>query len=542
PHTRMDQEAVTTATNVRLQRNGGPTEHTGTLQVTRHHLIYISPTLTLWLGYPLIHSAELQRPPRFTARRDGSAPTRSEVCAWSDQASVHIRGHHFVFLVLRCGDLRQLYGVFAAIKRRACVARVEQLYAFHMGSENTSSMQGEEERGGWSMYDARKEYERMGVGSEERRGGTAWRFSAANKAYALCATYPSTLVVPTRISDTTLTYAAAHRSKRRLPVLSYLHANGASLTRASQPMVGLQQARSVQDEKLVEAIVCSIDGGGGAARGSMERVHVIIDARPTTNAVANRAVGAGSENMDHYARCRKEYLGIDNIHVMRDSLSRLVDALDGPGGVVSRLQRSGGEWLRHISGILGGARSIAETLGRGNHVLVHCSDGWDRTAQLTSLAQLCLDPYYRTARGFAVLVEKEWMAFGHQFSLRCGHVGHVERFRVSRARARPAAAAEDGAGDAESDGGAEASLAGTAMLGRLASRALRGVHARIASAMQTDGDDSPDPFGEFAELQPGYVPPGASSSSGGFRLGRSRHDHETSPVFQQFLDCVFQMT
>ncbi|CAF4447663.1 unnamed protein product, partial [Adineta steineri] len=29
-------------------------------------------------------------------------------------------------------------------------------------------------------------------------------------------------------------------------------------------------------------------------------------------------------------------------------------------------------------------------------VLVHCSDGWDRTAQLTSLSMLMLDPYYRT--------------------------------------------------------------------------------------------------------------------------------------------------
>jgi len=52
------------------------------------------------------------------------------------------------------------------------------------------------------------------------------------------------------------------------------------------------------------------------------------------------------------------------------------------------------------------------------NVLVHCSDGWDRTAQTTSLAMLCLDQHYRSQTGFLKLIQKEWCSFGHKFKTR----------------------------------------------------------------------------------------------------------------------------
>jgi len=43
-----------------------------------------------------------------------------------------------------------------------------------------------------------------------------------------------------------------------------------------------------------------------------------------------------------------------------------------------------------------------QAIHEGISVLVHCSDGWDRTAQTCSLASIMLDPYYRTIEGFQV--------------------------------------------------------------------------------------------------------------------------------------------
>jgi hypothetical protein len=63
---------------------------------------------------------------------------------------------------------------------------------------------------------------------------------------------------------------------------------------------------------------------------------------------------------------------------------------------------------------------MANKLEAGHPMIVHCSDGWDRTSQLSSLSQLLLDPFYRTFAGFRVLVEKDWGSFGYMFAKRGG--------------------------------------------------------------------------------------------------------------------------
>lgn len=84
-------------------------------------------------------------------------------------------------------------------------------------------------------------------------------------------------------------------------------------------------------------------------------------------------------------------------------------------------------WLNHLSGLLAASVTVIHAIEKkGRPVLVHCSDGWDRTPQIVATAQLCLDPFYRTVEvGFFVLlffcfVRMQFVFAGFQDSYRKG--------------------------------------------------------------------------------------------------------------------------
>ncbi|CAG0918631.1 unnamed protein product [Notodromas monacha] len=387
--TKLDVIRTPKVENVRMLEKFAKASSTGTLYLTATHLIFVDPDnkKETWILHP--HVSSIEKLPLTTY---GSP--------------VHIRCKSFLSVRFVIPRERDCVDVFNAVLRLSQPADIRDLYCFHYSSPSKELSQGV----GWNFFDLQAEFQRLGVPND------SWCLTTINKDYELCDTYPRVLCVPTSASTPVLVGSSKFRSRGRLPVLSYLHKNKAALCRCSQPLAGFS-ARCVEDETMLCNVLKANPNAG---------FMYVVDTRPKINAMANRAAGKGYENKNFYENIQFLFLPIENIHVVRNSLSKLNDAceLKNPSmsSFLSGLESSA--WLKHIKAILETSHFVAQALAsEGVSVLVHCSDGWDRTAQVCSVAQLLIDPHYRTIQGFQALIEKEWLAFGHKFMDRCGLFG-----------------------------------------------------------------------------------------------------------------------
>ncbi|TRY62491.1 hypothetical protein DNTS_033290, partial [Danionella cerebrum] len=354
----------------------------GTLCLTGHHLILSSRqdnTEELWLLHANIDSIE---------KRFGFLGT----------------------IIVKCKDLRviqldipgmeECFNIASSIEALSTLDSLSLMYPFFYRPLF------EVIEDGWQLFvpeDAFKDLESM---TDE------WRLSEVNKDFSVCPSYPSLLTVPKDIDDESLCKAASFRHGGRFPVLSYYHKNnGMVMMRAAQPLTGTNGRRCKEDEKLINATLCA------GKRG------YIIDTRTITVAQQAKARGGGFEQEANYPQWRR----IHKSNVLQESLIKLVEACSDQSHSVerwlSKLEAS--NWQSHVKEILTTACLAAQCIDReGASVLVHGTEGTDSTLQVTSLAQILLDPACRTIRGFQALIEREWLQAGHPFQQRCAQSAH----------------------------------------------------------------------------------------------------------------------
>ncbi|KAG5268091.1 hypothetical protein AALO_G00208150 [Alosa alosa] len=362
---------------------------TGTLHLTATHLIFVESNSTsaqeIWILHHHIASVE-------------KLPLTTTGCPLVIQCR-NFRLVHFVV-----PRERDCHDVYSSLLRLLRPASYDELYAFSYNPKQNDQQREE----GWQLVDLGTEFERMGVPCDQ------WQLTDANREYKVCDTYPRDLYVPITASKPIIVGSSKFRSKGRFPVLTYFYQEKKSaMCRCSQPLSGFS-ARCLEDEHMLQAI--------SKANHNSSRFIYVVDTRPKLNALANRAAGKGYENEDNYSNIRFQFVGIENIHIMRASLQKLLEvvgtrSLSATEYLVG-IESSG--WLRHIKAIVDAAIFLMKAMTvEGASVLVHCSDGWDRTSQVCSLGALLMDPYYRTIKGFMVLIEKDWISFGHKFADRC---------------------------------------------------------------------------------------------------------------------------
>uniref|UniRef100_A0A4W4GN67 SET binding factor 1 n=1 Tax=Electrophorus electricus TaxID=8005 RepID=A0A4W4GN67_ELEEL len=318
-----------------------------------------------------------------------------------------------------------------------------------------------------------RDYQRMGLGtlsnSLTRSKNEPFRISTVNRMYTVCRSYPGLLIVPQSIPDSTIQRISRCYRQSRFPVICWrnsrtkavllrsagLHAKGVVgfFRSPNAPRASQADSTSLEQEKYLQAIISSmplyseINGKWGSIRGSGRLSAYNPD-------VGNRLTGKespqanGGPSEPYFLRQQRAYLYIIgdksqikggkqdplqqwevvpievcDVRQVKNSFKKLMKACV-PSSLTSDLNMSfhrcleDSEWMNLLHRVLQVSVLVVELLATGSSVMVSLEDGWDVTTQVVSLVQLLSDPYYRSFDGFRLLVEKEWLSFGHRFSHR----------------------------------------------------------------------------------------------------------------------------
>ncbi|KAG7280418.1 hypothetical protein CRUP_028158 [Coryphaenoides rupestris] len=423
-----------------------------TIRLTARDVMYICPFSGLVTGVLTVTDYKLyfNSSERFFLDVNLGAISRLE------SINVQSHGENSRGLELVCKDMRSLRFAYKKEEKQPEIVDLLAKYAFPLckGLALFAFLYKEEfPVDGWKVYDPMAEYKRQGLPNE------SWMFSKVNSSYELCDTYPSLLVIPTSIPDEDLRRVAHFRAKHRIPDERFLQtimdANAQSATSWSSLTHGKAKDGGYESEsfypnvelsfleipnihvmreslrKLKEVVYPTIDEPTWYSSGlpneswmfsKVNSSYELCDTYPSLLVIPTSIPDEDLRRVAHF-RAKHRIPVLSWIHP--ESQATIVRSGQPMVGPSDRRCKEDERFLQTIMDanaqshklvifdarqssvadtnklLLTGAVRIADKLESGKtSVVVHCSDGWDRTAQLTSLAMLMLDSHYRTLLGF----------------------------------------------------------------------------------------------------------------------------------------------
>ncbi|XP_023019760.2 myotubularin-related protein 10-A isoform X1 [Leptinotarsa decemlineata] len=216
-----------------------------------------------------------------------------------------------------------------------------------------------------------------------------WRISQANFNFHISPMMVETIIVPQSVTDTIIKAAVEKFCCRFLPIWVWGTSKGAALVRMADLLPAIMDR--TEENKLLEHIRKS--------HPDKKPPHIIDLSSPTPKDI-----------QVSFLKLR-ELCTPDNTRIFKSQDFKFYGLLDGT------------KWLSHVSTCLTKAMEAADKISmHGSTVVLQEGNGQDMNCIVSSLTQLILDPFFRTKFGFQSLVQKEWVALGHPFANRLGHI------------------------------------------------------------------------------------------------------------------------
>ncbi|XP_043488779.1 myotubularin-related protein 10-B [Polistes fuscatus] len=237
-----------------------------------------------------------------------------------------------------------------------------------------------------NISDWQNEFERILISEKASKG---WRLSTVNKKYQLCSSLPQYIIVPASLTNSQLTDAAKYFQGNRLPVWAWSNQHGAALVKMPEllPTINERIQENIMLENVRKSHPCKMP-------------PLLID---LSKDISVKSIAVSFSKFS--SLCSPE--NIRQLWIQDNNFYSLLEST---------------KWLKYVSYCLEKTILACTSLKSGFSVVLQEGEARDLCCVVSSLIQLLFDPYFQTIVGFQSLIQKEWVASGHPFCDRLGHM------------------------------------------------------------------------------------------------------------------------